>query len=406
MSLLDTTALLVTLAALFSYLNYRFIRLPSSIGLMLIALIASLGIIVLGRLGIHFDEAARRIVSVVDFDQVLMTGMLSFLLFAGALHIDVAALRAQRVAVFTLAIVGVLVSTAVVGLGMFAVLELIGQPIPLTWCLVFGALISPTDPIAVLSIVRKLGVPKSLEMTIAGESLFNDGVGVVVFVELLGIALGERLFDASEVLVFFVREALGGAAFGLAAGYGVFRLLRGVDDYEVEVLLTVALVMGAYAAAGALHLSGPIAIVMAGLLIGNRGRKMAMTQRTREHLDSFWSLVDSMLNAVLFVLIGLEVLLLPLGGRYLWAVLAAIPVVLLARLASVALPRLLPRLRDEFSPHVIRVLTWGGLRGGISIALALSLPAGETRDLIILLTYGVVLFSILVQGLTVSRLLR
>ncbi len=406
MTVLDGIALLVTLAAAFSFINYRYIRLPSSIGLMLIALVMSLGIILLGSAGIHLEDEARQVLGLIDFNQALMTGMLSFLLFAGALHIDLAQLSQQRFAVGFLAVLGVVVSTTVVGVGLYYLLHLLGQPVPLSYCLVFGALISPTDPIAVLSIIRKLGTPKSLEMKIAGESLFNDGVGVVVFVELLAIAMGERVFDGHEVLLFFVREALGGVAFGLALGYGAFRLLCKVDDYEVEVLITVALVMGGYALAQALHLSGPIAIVVAGLLIGNQGRRLAMSAHTREHLDSFWALVDSMLNAVLFVLIGLEVLLLPFDARYFWASVLVIPLVLLGRLASVALARLVPGLRRDFTVHVIAVLTWGGLRGGISVALALSLPAGEVRPVVILLTYTVVVFSILVQGLTISKLVR
>ncbi|MGE5104436.1 MAG: cation:proton antiporter [Betaproteobacteria bacterium] len=406
MSLAATAALLISLAALFSYLNHRFIRLPGTIGLMLIALTMSVAILALGKLGVHFDEFAQAVVGSIDFDRTLMGGMLGFLLFAGALHIDIAELAEQKWPVAFLAIASVMISTALVGAGLYYALGVLGQPIPFVWCLVFGALISPTDPIAVLSIIRSVGAPKPLEMKIAGESLFNDGVGVVVFLELVGIATGQTVLDTAEIVSFFAREALGGAAFGFALGYVVFRMLRSVDNYEVEVLLTVALVMGGYTAATAIGVSGPIAIVVAGLLIGNHGRRFAMSEKTREHLDDFWELIDSILNAVLFVLIGLEMLLLHFGRATLAPALLAISVVLLARLLSVALPALLPYLRRWFDRKAVAVLTWGGLRGGISVALALSLPETPYRQTIIRLTYAVVLFSIVVQGLTVSRLIK
>ena len=406
MSLAATAALLISLAALFSYLNHRFIRLPGTIGLMLIALTMSVAILALGKLGVHFDEFAQAVVGSIDFDRTLMGGMLGFLLFAGALHIDIAELAEQKWPVAFLAIASVMISTALVGAGLYYALGVLGQPIPFVWCLVFGALISPTDPIAVLSIIRSVGAPKPLEMKIAGESLFNDGVGVVVFLELVGIATGQTVLDTAEIVSFFAREALGGAAFGFALGYVVFRILLSVDNYEVEVLLTVALVMGVYTVATAIGVSGPIAIVVAGLLIGNHGRRFAMSEKTREHLDDFWELIDSILNAVLFVLIGLEMLLLHFGRATLAPALLAISVVLLARLLSVALPALLPYLRRWFDRKAVAVLTWGGLRGGISVALALSLPETPYRQTIIRLTYAVVLFSIVVQGLTVSRLIK
>lgn len=410
MDLAATAALLVSLAALFSYLNHRFVRLPSTIGLMLISLGMSLVVLVLGKLGaplgIQIDELAHQALSAIDFNQTLMTGMLSFLLFAGALHVDIGRLAEQRWPVGFLALVGVALSTVLVGFGMFYVLDLLGHPIPLTWCFVFGALISPTDPIAVLALLRSVNAPKSLEMKVAGESLFNDGVGVVVFIEIVAVATGQSEVNASEIVLFFVREALGGVAFGLVLGYGVFRMLRSVDNYEVEVLLTVALVMGGYALAIALHVSGPIATVVAGLLIGNHGRRLAMSTKTREHIDTFWELVDSILNAVLFVLIGFEMLLLPLDAALLLPALAAIPIVLLARLLSVLLPAGLPWLGRWFDRQAVKVLTWGGLRGGISVALALSLPATPFRAGIIAMAYACVLFSIVVQGLTLGRLLR
>ncbi len=405
MTLPAIAALLVSLAAIFSYVNYRFIRLPSTIGLMLIAVCMSLGILALGQLGVHIESVARQALASVDFDRTLMTGMLSFMLFAGALHIDVAELAEQKWPVAFLALAGVVLSTVLVGLATYYLLALAGYGIPLLWCLVFGALISPTDPIAVLAIIRSTGASQSLQMKIAGESLFNDGVGVVVFLELAAIAGGQAQVTTTEVTLFFVQEALGGVAFGLLIGYIVFRMLRSVDNYELEVLLTVALVMGGYAAAIALHVSGPIAIVVAGLIIGNHGRRLAMSDRTRANLDTFWELIDSILNAVLFVLIGLEMLLLPLDPAHLVPVLVAIPVVLAARFLAVLLPAFLPFLRHCFDREAVRVLTWGGLRGGISVALALSLTGTPHRAQIIAMTYGCVLFSILVQGLTLGRVI-
>jgi len=401
-----TAAILVALAAAFSYLNYRFLRLPAVVGMMLIALLTSA--LVLGTIhaGLVSDVGVRNLLASIDFNQALMDGMLAFLLFAGALDVDLTELARQRWPIAFLATVATVISTALIGFGMFAVFDLLGRPVPLSWCLVFGALISPTDPIAVLAIMRTAGAPKALEMKIAGESLFNDGVGVVVFLEILGIASGAVDVSAAQVATFFVREALGGAVFGFVTGWAVFRLLASVDDYEVEVLLTVGLAMGGYALASALHLSGPIATVVAGLLIGNHGRRHAMSQRTREHLDTFWKLVDSMLNAVLFALIGLEMIIVPVDpGRAGLAVLA-IAVVLLARFLSVLVPTITPYLRRCFSGHDVKVLTWGGLRGGISIALALGLPDNPYRNTFITLTYACVVFAILVQGLTVARLFR
>ncbi|NIP73440.1 MAG: sodium:proton antiporter [Gammaproteobacteria bacterium] len=403
MTLFDILAILLTLSALFSFINYRFIRLPTTIGLMLIALLMSLGLIALDRLGLGLREPVGALLAGIDFNQTLMQGMLSFLLFAGALHINLNDLARQKWIIGLLATFGVLLSTAMVGLLTWILLGVLGIELPLIYCLLFGAVISPTDPIAVLGLLKRAGVPKSLETKIAGESLFNDGVGVVVFLVLLDIAVGGHETEAGDVALLFAREALGGAVFGLAAGLVTFLMLRGVDRYPVEILLTLALVTGGYALAQALHISGPIAIVVAGLLIGNHGRVLAMSERTREHLDTFWELVDEILNAVLFVMIGLEVLVLSLAGQYLLAGVLVIPVVLLARWLAVGVPVTFMRVFRDFSPGAVRVLTWGGLRGGISVALALSVPAGPARDVLLTVTYVVVVFSILVQGLTVGR---
>lgn len=405
MDILNTAAILITLAAIFSYLNHRFLKIPTTIGIMLISLIMSLGLLVLHAMGFsQLEIQAERMVRGIDFYETLMDGMLSFLLFAGALHVNLDDLRQQKWVILLLATAGVLTSTFLVGGLTWLIFNGLGIYMPFIYCLVFGALISPTDPIAVLGVLKSVGVKKSLETKIAGESLFNDGIGVVVFMVMVGLATGSEQAEASHISILLLQEAGGGAVFGLLAGGLTFYLLRSIDNYQVEVLLTLALVMGGYAAASALHLSGPIAMVVAGLMIGNHGRTLAMSETTREHLDSFWELVDEVFNAVLFVLIGLEILLLSFRGEYLLATIAIIPAVLLARFISVATPITLLRRYRRFSPRVIEILTWGGLRGGISVALALSLPAGAERDVILFSTYGVVIFSILVQGLTIGRL--
>jgi len=406
MSILNSFALLLSLAAFLSYLNARYIRLPAVIGLMTIALLISLLIILLDRFGFDVQTPAANLLNSIDFNTTLMQGMLSFLLFAGALHVNLDDLKQQKWLILSLATFGVVTSTFLVGTVSYYLLQWFGLPLPYIYCLLFGALISPTDPIAVLGILKQAGVAKTLETKITGESLFNDGVGVVVFISLLGIATGATEFAPSAIAVLFVQEAVGGILFGALLGYIVYRMLHGIDNYSVEVLLTLALVAGGYALANALHLSGPIAIVVAGLLIGNHGRSFAMSDKTREHLDTFWELLDESLNAILFVLIGLEVLVLSFSGNMLLAALVLIPVILFIRMISVGMPIQVLKQVRHFSPHVTKILTWGGLRGGISVALALSLPAGEYRDIILGLTYVIVIFSILVQGLTIGRLVQ
>lgn len=405
MRLFDILAILVTLSALFSWLNNRFLRLPTAIGLMSIALVISLGLLALEPLGYGIGQDVEQLLERLDFDQTLLHGMLSFLLFAGALHVNLNDLAKQAWVVATLATVGVVTATFLIGMGAWWLFGLLGIDIPLIYCLVFGALIAPTDPIAVLGILRTAGAGKTLETKITGESLFNDGVAVVVFLVLVEIALGEAP-SAIDVVGLFATEALGGVLFGLALGGVAYWMLYQVEDYSVEVLITLAVTTGGYALAEHLHLSAPIAIVVAGLLIGNHGRALAMSPETREHLDTFWELIDEVLNAVLFVLVGLEVLVLTLRGEYLIAGALAIPLVLLARLISVGIPLAVFGRFRTFSPGVVAILTWGGLRGGISVALALSLPPSETRDLLVTVTYVVVVFSILVQGLSVGRLVE
>ena len=403
----DIAAICLALTALLAYLNHRFVRLPTTIGVMAIALVISLGIVVLDVLGWDFGlrQYEESLLKSIDFSEVLMQGMLSFLLFAGALHIDLRALHTHRFQVAMLALGGTVLSTLVVGYVMSLVLPWIGIDLPLTYCFLFGALISPTDPIAVMGILKSAGAPRSLELVIAGESLFNDGVGVVVFALLLGVLEGGApTFSGGALLL--LQEAGGGILFGLVLGYVTYRLLRSIDQYQVEVLLTLAAVMGGYALASHLHVSGPLAMVVTGLVIGNSGRAHAMSDTTRRYVDMFWELIDEILNALLFVLLGMEVLVLAISKELLLAGGAAILVTLLARTVSAGLPIAALERVFELPPRSSRVLVWGGLRGGISVALALSLPYGPARDVILTLTYCVVAFSILVQGLSIGTLVR
>lgn len=412
MTVFEVAACLLTLAAVLSYLNYTLLKLPPAIGLMALSLAGSLLLVLVGLAVPAIELRAKELVTRIDLNQAFLQGMLGFMLFAGSLHIKLDELASRKWTVLVLSTVGVLISTAVVGLLAWAILNTAGIPARPIYCLLFGALISPTDPIAVMAILRQAGVPKDMEIKIAGESLFNDGVGVVVFLGLLEIATGAVEPDAVHIAKLFLWEAVGGAALGLALGWVAYRMLRSVDNYQVEVLLSLALVAGGYALVNRLHMSGPIAMVVAGLLIGNLGRAYAMSPTTIEHVDTFWELLDEILNAVLFVLIGVEVLALEFTGRYLVVGLLAIPVVLFARLVSVGVPIAAVRRRGQFARYTVRVLTWGGLRGGISVALALSLPravngasVGE-RDAVLAMTYVVVVFSILVQGLTLGPLIR
>ena len=406
MGLFEIIAILLTLSAFFSFINYRFLRLPNTIGVMLIGLLFSLLLLTISRFVPGSKHWAVAMLLQIDFDETLLHGMLSFLLFAGALHVNINELRQQYRIILGLATAGVVLSTLIVGFLSWVVLNLLGFNISYIYCLLFGALISPTDPIAVLGILKKADVPKSLEIKIVGESLFNDGVGVVIFLILLETIVSGAELGIARVFRLFVQEAIGGGLLGLGVGLLAYRMLKQVDNYQVEILITLGLVTGGYALADALHLSAPIAIVVAGLLIGNHGRSFAMSEDTRQNLDTFWELADEVLNAVLFLLIGLEVMVLNYSWLNLAAALLGILIVLSARLVSVSIPIHLLKRSRSFSPHVAKILTWGGLRGGISIALALSLPVGFERDVLLAITYGVVVFSILVQGLTISPFLR
>ena len=408
----ELAALLVTLAALFGLVNHFLLGLPSTIGLTVIALLVSL--VILGAdaiVGISLDDTIRSSLLEVHFADTLLEAMLGFLLFAGALHVDLERLRSERWTVALIASVGVLLSTAVIATGFWA---LTGAPFAI--CLVFGALITPTDPVAVLGLLKEVSLPKTLETKIAGESLFNDGVAYVVFLITVAIAFPESHaapesadgagLTVTEGLELFVVEAGGGALFGFVAGWAVFQVMRRMDDYALEVLLTLALVMGGYALATALHLSGPITVVVAGLLIGHAGMQFGMSDVTREHVDAFWRIVDEILNAVLFLLIGLEIFALEFQRQALWLGLACIPLAVGARFLAVSSAIYTMRLGRTFAPGVIPVLTWGGLRGGISVAMALSLPDSDWTASILTATYVVVIFSIIVQGLTMKAVVR
>ena len=414
-------ALLVSLAALFGYLNHRLLRLPQTIGVMAVALIASLALLIFGAAtgaASGLLNTLRGLFGQVDLRHLVLDVLLGFLLFAGALHVNLNDLLDRRLAITSFATVSLLLCTALVGTAAYLLLPVLGVPLGFLYCLLFGALISPTDPVAVLGVMRRAGAPRSLEAKVIGESLFNDGLGVVIFLTLLSLAPvhGEAAAHAGSagvggIALFLLREAGGGLAFGLAAGALGYLLLRTLDDHRLEILITLALAAGGYALAAALHVSAPLAMVIIGLFIGNHGRRLAMSDTTREHLDTFWELVDEILNAVLFLLIGLELLLLPLPGPWslagVAAALLAVPVVLGSRWVGIGLPVTLLRLAGRaFTPRAVRVITWAGLRGGISVALALSLPSGEERALLLLMTYVVVVFSILVQGLTLGRVIR
>ncbi|WP_028377533.1 cation:proton antiporter [Leeuwenhoekiella sp. MAR_2009_132] len=399
--------ILVVLAAVFGYINVRFLKLPNTIGLMLITLLFTVAVVILGTVNDTLLNAERAIIKSIDFESVLLDGMLSFLLFAGALHTNFEQLRVQRWPVLVFSTIGVLTSTFLVGVALYGVTALLSLQIDFIYCLLFGALISPTDPIAVLGILKKAGAPKNLETKIVGESLFNDGVGVVVFLTLFKIAGSTESVSAGEIVKLFGLEVLGGIGLGLAIGWVTYRLLKSIDDYDIEVIITLAAVMGGTVLAQQLHMSAPLAMVTAGLLVGNdTARKHTMSELTQTYVDKFWELIDILLNTILFVLIGMEMLVLTLDFSAIVAGLIAIPVVLICRYLSLLLPITFFEKHLNFAPKTNLVMTWGGLRGGISIALALGLTADMHRDLFLIITYVIVIFSILIQGLTVGKVIE
>ncbi len=413
MSFFDIAAVLITLAGAFGYINYRFLRLPATTGILTITLLSSFALFAINGFfpNLHLMAVIKVFLSGVDFNQALMHGMLCYLLFAGALHVKFEDLKANQWTIVALATLGVLLSMAMVGALAYGIFRALGMEISLPICLVFGALISPTDPIAVLGLLKELHAPKDFEATIAGESLFNDGVAVVVFFALVSLAglsgAGEAAlsFHVLPLIVLFFQEVAGGVLLGLGLGYLAFRMLKSINYHQLELLITLALVMFTYSLSFRLGVSGPIAVVVAGLLTGNQGKRLAMSPKTVEHVDTFWGMVDDILNAVLFLLIGLEVFETVLSPRIMLTVLAAILIALLSRYLSVLLPVSLLHWHKA-RKGIVPILTWGGLRGGLSIAMALSLPAIPEKGMILAATYGVVLFSVLVQGLTMSRLLK
>lgn len=407
MELFHAFTALIVLSAIFGYINERFLKLPISIGLMIIALVMSIGMVFIGTFSPNFLQTSVNLVRQIDFHDVLMDVMLSFLLFAGALHVDVKTLSQERWPIMIFASIGVLMSTFIVGTLTYYLLIFLGLPIPYILALLFGALISPTDPIAVLAILKKTHLPKKLEVKIAGESLFNDGIAVVIFLTILAIAKkGIDKVSFGEIAFLFLEETGGGLLLGFLLGLVGYYLLKSIDAYVVEVIITLAMVVGGYALANYFHFSGPLAVVIAGLMMSDKGRTEAMSDTTREYLDKFWEMLDEILNSVLFVLMGLEILAISFKLSYIWAGLISFLVVLLSRLISVGIPISLMRLTRDFIPNTLGILTWGGLRGGISVALALSLPSAMSRDLIVAITYIVVILSILLQGLTIGLLVK
>ena len=410
LSLFEIAALLLVLSGFFGWINETVLRLPHTIGLLVMALISSLALLGVEQFfpALGITDTLQAAIGQIDFYATVMEGMLAFLLFAGALHVDFTYLRSQAWAIGLMASFGVILSTCIVGFGFHYLTGFFGMEVPLIWSLVFGALISPTDPVAVLSLLKSINVPHALEAKIAGESLFNDGVGVVVFTIILAVAVGTGDVEvtAAHVAELFFVEAVGGAVLGLITGWLAYRAMAMMDDYTLEILITLGIVAGTYALALRLHLSGPIAVVMTGLLVGNRGARVGMSESTRENLFGFWELIDEILNSVLFLLIGLEVLVISLDPSFAWVGMATIPLVLTSRLCSVSLPILLLSFKQTFTSGAIPVLTWGGLRGGISVALALSLPNIPEKPLLLAATYAVVLFSIIVQGLTVKTVVN
>lgn len=405
-SIFEIIAILLTLTALFAWVNHVVLRLPNTIGLLLMALVASLVLVGAELLlpDISFSAELSRLVEEVHFSEALLQGMLAFLLFAGALQVDLSHLRDRGWVIGIMATIGVFISTIVVACLFWLAAQWLKFPVPFAWALVFGALISPTDPVAVLSTLKEINVKQSVETDIAGESLFNDGVGVVLFTILLAAAThgGEGAFGPGEFVKLFFLEAGGGALLGLVTGYIAYRAMRAIDEYAIEVLISIALVTGTYALASHLHISGPISVVVAGVLIGNRGVDLAMSDTTQRYLLSFWTIIDEILNSVLFLLIGLEVLVLQFAPDFVPLALAAIPIALVARFCAVALPVLALSIRTQFERGAIIILTWAGVRGGISIALALSIGDVTHRPVLLAATYTVAVFTIVVQGLSLG----
>jgi CPA1 family monovalent cation:H+ antiporter len=407
MALYNALAIMTVLTALFGYINHRWIRLPGAIGIMLISLLSSLVIIIIGWLNPGFFSGITQLIKRIDLYTLLMKVMLSFLLFAGAIQLDSKSMRSQRLPILAFSTISTVLSTFLAGCMLYGLSLLVGYPIGFLYCLLFGALISPTDPVAVLSILRQARIPATLETKINGESLFNDGVAIVVFIILYEIiAEGTGHFDAGHIAWVFLREAGGGLLLGVVLGYVGFLFISSIDQYQIEVMLTLAIVTGGYLLAEHLQVSAPLAMAVAGLITGNKSRNEVMSVVTRDYLDKFWEMIDEFLNGILFLIIGFEMLVLPFSKIVVVLGLLCIPIVLLARYLSVLVPISFLKHHTTFEKNAIPILTWGGLRGGIPVALALSIPPDMHGETFVAITYIIVVFSILVQGLTIGRVVK
>ncbi len=402
MTIFHVFSILIVLSAVFAYINFRVLKLPNTIGLMLVSLIFSIFIILAGYFFPAFKDIVAGKLSSLDFSDLLLEGMLSFMLFAGAIPIRYDDLKNENLPILLFSTISVIISTFIVGFSTFYLLKVFGLQVNLIHALLFGALISPTDPIAVLSILKSAGISKSLETKIAGESLFNDGVAVVVFITILQLAQPGTEINAGSVLLLFGQEAVGGIVLGVLLGFGSYKLIESIDNYQVEVLITLAVVMGGYTLAHFIHVSGPLAMVTAGLITGNQGKTFGMSEITAEYTVMFWELIDEILNAILFVLIGAELLIIQLNHKIVLLALVLIFLALLARYVSLWIPSIAIRIKERITQKTLGILTWGGLRGGISIALALSIKPEFNREIWVTITYIIVCFSILVQGMTIG----
>lgn len=400
-------AIIITLAMGIGYVNTRFIKMQTTIAIMAGSLLISLLFIVAGKMGFHgYEPQISKLLATIDFRHLLLDGMLSFLLFAGALTVDINELKSQKWEIATLSSVSTILSTVFIGAATYYLLPLLDLNLPLIYCMLFGALISPTDPIAVLATFKEIGAPRKLNITVTGESLFNDGVGIVLFLTLYNLAFLDVPITAQNILYSFLRQTVGGIAYGALLGTFAYWLIKPIDDHKIEILITLAVVTGGYTLAQALDISGPLAMVVAGIFIGNRGRNFSMSKKSRESLDNFWELVDEILNAILFLLIGFELLIIKMGPHYLAAALMAVPLVLAVRFLVVSAPISLFKRKKRYPRHYTNILVWGGLRGGLAVALALALPNSHERNLILTMTYAVVMFAVIVQGLSVKHLVR
>lgn len=398
-------SVLISVAAFFSYINVRYIKLPSGISLMLMGTVASLAIVVLSHFSAHFTEIVREKLSLIDFSEFLLGILLSFLLFAGSLHVHADDLRKSAKSILSFAVVGTVISTFMVGAGFYYLVQIFHQQIPFLYCLLFGALIAPTDPIAVMGILKKANLSKEVETNIVGESLFNDGIGVVIFATLLHISMGAGNFGPVDITLLFIKEAVGGLLMGVVLGFAGYRLIKSIDNFQTEILITLAMVMGGYTLCSVLHVSGPLAMVAAGIITGNRGEK-AMSDVTRDYLGKFWEVTDEILNAILFMLIGLEIVVVNFQSGFILIGLVMAIVIILVRFIALFFPALLFGFKKKLGLTTLKIMTWGGLRGGISIALALSLPMNGHKDMIVSITFVVVLFSILVQGFSIGKVIE